>query len=138
GRLGTERFGCRLRPAAQCVRRGREASSIAVAAVENLVFIDNDRFVQSMLADIGHQVGKVLSLDQGEDVSERVKFAHGHFRSSRLSPTGPSAGLLCLRSFVMLPFPGFQIPPVPSVTATPPRPPTNQHRPVASYLDSRR
>src|SRR5262249_21310788 len=115
----------------------REASSIAVAAVENLVFIDNDRFVQSMLADIGHQVGKVLPLDQGEDVSERVKFAHGHLRSSSESPSGPNAGRLFLRNTVMLPVLGSRIDAVASVSAIPSRPSSSQIRPVQSYRESR-
>jgi len=45
-----------------------------------------------MLADIGHEFVKLSALDQRKDVSERMKFERAHFKSSKLSPSGPSAG----------------------------------------------
>src|SRR5262249_62426785 len=50
---------------------------------------------------------------------------NGGFRSSRLSPTGPSAGLLCLREMVMAPVELWIAAGV-SVSATPGRPCTSQ------------
>ena len=47
-----------------------------------------------MLADIGHEFVKLSALDQRKDVSERMKLKRAHLKSSMLSPTGPSAGLL--------------------------------------------
>ena len=67
----------------------REASSIAIAAVQDFVPIDNDRFMQAVLADIGHELIKLSALNQRENVCDRMKFDRGHLKSSKLSPSGP-------------------------------------------------
>src|SRR5262249_28108931 len=71
----------------------RFARPITIAAVEDLAFVDDNRLMQSMLADIGHEFVKLSALDQRKDVSERMKFERAHFKSSKLSPSGPSGGL---------------------------------------------
>jgi hypothetical protein len=55
-----------------------------------------------------------------------------HFKSSKLSPSGPSVGLLCLRYVVMLPVSGFRIEALSAGSATTERPSSNQTKPVAS------
>src|SRR5262245_46814006 len=59
-----------------------------------------------------------------------------HFKSSSESPNGPSAGLLYLRYVVRLPLLGLRIVAVSAVSAITSLPCSNQHKPVASYLDS--
>jgi hypothetical protein len=45
-----------------------------------------------MFANVGHEIVKLSALDQRKDVSERMRFERAHFKSSKLSPSGPSAG----------------------------------------------
>src|SRR5947207_2921774 len=61
----------------------------AAAAVQDFVPIDNDRFAQAVLADIGHELIKLSALNQRENVCDRMKFDRGHLKSSKLSPSGP-------------------------------------------------
>jgi hypothetical protein len=76
----------------------RLTGPIAVAAVKNHVLVDGDRLEQAALNDIGHEFVKLSALKQRENVGQRVKLErHCHCKSSRPSPSGPSAGLLCLR-----------------------------------------
>jgi len=56
----------------------RHAGAIAVAAVENLVLENGDRFVQAVRLDIGDKLVEVGTVDQREDVGERVKFERAH------------------------------------------------------------
>jgi hypothetical protein len=68
----------------------RFAGPKPIAAVENLVLKDDNRLVQSMLADIGHEFIKLSALDQREYVSELVKLerCHCRHRGSRSNTSG--------------------------------------------------
>jgi hypothetical protein len=56
----------------------RFAGAITIAAVKDLVFIDDNRLVQSVGLDIGHEIVGLGALHQREQVCQGMKFERAH------------------------------------------------------------
>src|SRR5260221_7396624 len=60
------------------------ASSIAIAAIENLVLVQDNRLALPPGGDVGNQVVEFGALHQREGVGNRVKLVHSQFSGFRL------------------------------------------------------